>query len=300
MARESPALPAPPPALLAEADPELAEPPVAVLRAEPEESTQRRHVPAEAPQVVERVLALEAVLEVLEALAPDESLGEGAGGRRNGVQECGGRDAFRVLDRQAEDQVPQLARVAGPLPPLEPLDDGGVEVSRRASSLREEGSREIGDVLLPLPQRRDADAEHPDPVEQVRAEPAFPLARLQVLPRREEEAHVDLHLAVRADGAHGPAREHAEELRLHLERQARDLVHEDRPARGLDEDARPVLRDVRERARAGPEHLALEEPLGNRGAVEHPEGPRGPPALLVDEPRGQLLPASGLARDEDG
>jgi len=45
------------------------------------------------------------------------------------------------------------------------------------------------------------------------------------------------------------------------------------------------------------EELALEEPLGNPGAVHHQEGSVGASALVVDGPGGQRLAGPRLAEE---
>ena len=95
--------------------------------------------------------------------------------------------------------------------------------------------------------------------------------------------------------------QHAQELRLQVERHVADLVEEERAAVGQLEAA------ARSRDRAGEgallvaEELALEQLARDRGAVDRDErARRARRARLVDGARDQLLAGAGLAGDEHG
>src|SRR5439155_23976196 len=88
-------------------------------------------------------------------------------------------------------------------------------------------------------------------------------------------------------------------LRLHLGRQIADFVEEQGAARRLLEQPAP------RRVRAGkgallvPEQLALENPLGERGAVDREIRTVGAAAALVQRAGDQLLARAAFAGDED-
>src|SRR5438874_13834417 len=93
--------------------------------------------------------------------------------------------------------------------------------------------------------------------------------------------------------------EHAQELRLEVERQVADLVQEERAVVGELEAPEPSRDGARERAPLVSEQLALQEPGGDGGAVELDERTAPPPAQPVNQAGDQLLAGSGLAPDED-
>ena len=78
---------------------------------------------------------------------------------------------------------------------------------------------------------------------------------------------------VSADRPDGALLERAQELGLHPGRHLADLVEEERPARGLQEEPSPRLAGVGEGALHVTEKLALEELLGHRRAVDRDERP---------------------------
>src|SRR5690606_2455518 len=75
---------------------------------------------------------------------------------------------------------------------------------------------------------------------------------------------------------------------------------EQRAAVGGLEEAGPITVRAGERAAHVTEQLGLEQVLGDRAAVDGDERLVGAVALVVDEPRDQLLAGPALARDEDG
>src|SRR5690606_15057746 len=91
----------------------------------------------------------------------------------------------------------------------------------------------------------------------------------------------------------------AQELRLQLERQLADLVEEERAAVGGAEAPGALAGRARERALVVPEELALEQPLGDRGAVDDDEGLLAARAPAVDGVGEALFARAGLAEDED-
>ena len=92
--------------------------------------------------------------------------------------------------------------------------------------------------------------------------------------------------------------EHAQQLRLELQRQLADLVEKDRAAVGHLESAR--LRRVRAGKRPAlvPEELALDERRRERAAVDHDEAPVAPRAVAMNGTGDQLLAGAGLAKQE--
>ena len=89
--------------------------------------------------------------------------------------------------------------------------------------------------------------------------------------RRRHDARVEGHLGVAADRAHRALLQRAQQLGLELQRQLADLVEEERAALGLAEQAGARGLRVGERAADVAEELAVEEVLGQRGAVDRDE-----------------------------
>ena len=148
-------------------------------------------------------------------------------------------------------------------------------------------------------QRRDVNADDVDAVEEVLAESALGHLGVEVAVRGGDEARVEGDLLVSADRAYRPLLENAQQLRLHPHRHLADLVEEERPPVGLQEQPLARLPRVRERPLRVAEQLALEEVLRHRRAVDGDERPLRVPAPRVDRLRDELLARPALAGDED-
>ena len=94
--------------------------------------------------------------------------------------------------------------------------------------------------------------------------------------------------------------QHPQHLRLRQRRHVADLVEEQRPAGALLELADPLAVGPGERALLVAEQLALQQRLGDGGAVDRQERPGGPAAVLVDGAGDQLLAGAALAEDQHG
>ena len=157
------------------------------------------------------------------------------------------------------------------------------------------------DVRAAVAQRRDAERDALEPVEEIGPKrPAF-TSSSSGAERRADEPRVDADLRRAADAHELAVLEEAQQLRLHGERHLADLVEEERPAAGrLDLAARALAR-AGERALLVAEELALEERLGDRRAVDRHERARAAMRDLVDAPREHLLARAALAdqREDD-
>ena len=80
------------------------------------------------------------------------------------------------------------------------------------------------------------------PVVEVVAEAAPADVALQIAQRHRDDAHAHRDLARAPDPPQPPGLEHAQQLRLQVERQLPDLVEHQRPARRLLEPAGPARR----------------------------------------------------------
>src|SRR6185503_4274614 len=112
-----------------------------------------------------------------------------------------------------------------------------------------------------------------EPVVEVLAEPAAVDLDAEVAVRRGDDPDVDLDRLGAADPADFLALEHAQQLRLHVERQLADLVEEHRAAVRALERARVRAGRAGERAALVAEQLALDQVRWDRAAVEDDERP---------------------------
>ena len=137
--------------------------------------------------------------------------------------------------------------------------------------LADEPADQERDVLPPLAQRREVDVEDVEPVVEVVAE----LAQRDRVAERAVGGgeHPDVHLD-RLGAAHpeeGAALEHPQQLDLGGGRDLADLVEEDGAGVGQLEPAQPPLGGAGEGALLVAEQLALEQGVGQRGAVDGDE-----------------------------
>src|SRR5207245_2770216 len=141
------------------------------------------------------------------------------------------------------------------------------------------------DVVAPLSQRRDADDDDPQTVEEVLAEFPFRDLRLEIGVRGGDDARVDRHRVVRADPLDLPLLQRSEELHLRLERKIADFVEKNRALVGRLEEADARGDGAGERAAGVAEKLALHEVDGDRRAVDSKKWPIGAVRMLVDGAR---------------
>ena len=205
-------------------------------------------------------------------------------------------------DHRALDHVAQLAHVAGPVVPLQPLHvpagdaldrlvHGGAELLHR----RPDQQR---DVLAALAQRRHADREDGEAVEEVPAEaPRLDLGP-EVAVGGGDDPDVGVQRPRAADALELALLEDAQQLGLQLQRQLADLVEEDRRAVRHLEAARLAGHRPGVRPLLAAEQLALDQGRGQRRAVDLDHRPGAARAELVDPLRDQLLADPGLAFDE--
>ncbi len=131
------------------------------------------------------------------------------------------------------------------------------------------------DVATPLAQRGHLDVDDVDPVEEVLAESLLRHLVLQVAVGRGQDPGVEPDFGVSTDRPDRALLERAQELGLHPGRHLSDLVEEEGPARGLQEEPQSRLTGIREGPLHVTEELALEEVLRHRRAVDGDERPRG-------------------------
>ena len=151
----------------------------------------------------------------------------------------------------------------------------------------------------PLAQRRQIDAQHVQPIEQVGAEaPLLHLLAQRPVGRRDD-AHVDLDRLRAADAHELALLEHAQQLHLRRRRNLADLVEKERPRVGQLEAPEPPLGRAGERALLVAEQLALEQRLRQRADVHGDERlVRARTRAACMRARDELLARAALALDE--
>src|SRR5579885_598427 len=266
--------------------------------------------PAVLPQHVRQVVALGAAQELLQghlvvvvrvpAVAPAGPLLADAA--VPGQVDLADHRTARAQDRPL-DHVAELAHVTRP----GVAHELGERLVREAVdallaghlAVPQELADEQRDVLDALAQRRNAQRHDVDAVVEVLPHPSLRHELGQVHVGRADDPHVHLDAAVRAELLDLPLLEHAEQLELHVERDALDIVEKERAAARQLDLAHAVVNRARERAALVAEELALEQRVGERGAVDGDEAAVLPLALEVNRPRRELLARPRLAVDQD-
>ena len=153
-------------------------------------------------------------------------------------------------------------------------------------------------VLAALPQRRQIDRHHVEPIVQILAETARIDLVLQILVRRRHDARVHLARLAGADALELLLLQDAQHLDLEFRTHARDFVEEDGAAVGRLETAGLVLDGAGERPLDVAEQLAFQQALGQGAAVDADVGAVGAAAEAMDGAGDEFLAGAGLADDE--
>src|SRR5690606_5443341 len=132
--------------------------------------------------------------------------------------------------------------------------------------------KELG-VALALPERRQPETQHQQPVVEIASEPAVLDGALEIHTRRGNDPAVDPHRLLTADPTELPVFQRSKQFGLKRKGQLADLVQEQRAAVGLLEESPVGLLRAGERAARMAEELALEEGLGDPGTVDRDERP---------------------------
>ena len=205
---------------------------------------------------------------------------------------------------QPLDQVLELADVARPPVVLQHRQRRGGEalhvLAEPAVVAGEEELHQVGQVLDALAQRRDADRDDVDAVEQVLAERALAHAALEVDVGGGDQPELHLDRLAAADPLDLALLDGAQQLGLEVELQVADLVEEQRAAVGQLELADLLAHRAGERALLVAEQRALDQLAGDGGDVHRDERPVGRLGVAVDHPRHQLLAGAALAADQHG
>ena len=206
-------------------------------------------------------------------------------------------------DDRAFDDVAHLAHVARPVVLLEDPHRRGIDCRNglvvALVELGEERLDQQREVVLALAQRRQLDGEDVEAVVEILAQLAVLHGVRGIDVGRGNDADVDGLLLPSAKAAELPLLQHAQQLDLRGRRHLRNFVEKERPAvRELEASFASIGR-AGERALLVAENLALEQRLGNRGAVDRHKRHLRARAELVDGLGHQLLAGARLAPDEN-
>ena len=159
---------------------------------------------------------------------------------------------------------------------------------------------EQGDVLAAFAERRQAQADLVEPIEEVVAELAFVDHAAQVLAGGRH--HADVHPAdlVSADRLDLAVLERPQQLGLHGRGHVADLVEEQRASVDHLKEALAVGHRPGERTADVAEQLALQEVLIEGGAVDGSVGFGPPGGVAVNGPGDKFLAGARFAEDQDG
>ena len=155
-------------------------------------------------------------------------------------------------------------------------------------------------VAAPRAERRHFDLDDVDPKVEVFPEGSLCDRRLEITVGRRHQAHVARDLRIAADRPDCPLLQDPQKLGLQGEWQFADLVEQERPAIGLNEEAGAGRAGVGEGAAHVPEQLTFQQRLGYGGTVDGDEGASAAPAAFVERARDELLTGAALAGDEHG
>ena len=152
-------------------------------------------------------------------------------------------DRARAGERdRALDDVFELAHVAGKIVAIERAQGVGRETEHVLAHLAREALDEAldqeRDVVAPLAQRRQLEADDVEAVVQVLAELAARDVGFDVAVGRGDHPHVDFRFLGRADRTHLAFLQHAKQLHLQAQRQLADFVEQDGAAVGFAEESR--------------------------------------------------------------
>src|SRR5262245_1115233 len=264
--------------------------------ANPEQLRGAAQVPVHTPEHADHRLLLGVVAHLPQVQGPFRL--------RRGKPDVGGADDRGLgHDHRALGAVLELPHVAGPGVRFDRSDRVRGERHRSAPLLLgeapHEGVRKEGRVPRPLPERRNFEHDLREAEVEILAEAAAGDQVAEILVRRADDADIDRDSVAAAHALDHTLLQEAQQLRLQGGRKIADLVEEQRAAVRELELALGLLRRAGERPLLVAEELALEQVLGDRGAVDGDEARRAPRREVVQPAREELLSRPRLAEDED-
>ena len=202
------------------------------------------------------------------------------------------------------DDVAQLADVARPVVLAEFAEPLGRGLPPRplilGRKLLGEELDEMRNVFDAMPQRRHAQLDHVQAIEQILAEAAFGHFRFELAVRGRDDLHVDLLRNRRADRRDFVLLQHAQQLRLQIDRHLADFVEKDDAARGRAEHAQAASGRAGKRALLVTEQLAFGQGGGERGAVDGDERLVAARTEPMQQSGPDFFTGTGFAGDKNG
>ncbi len=153
-------------------------------------------------------------------------------------------------------------------------------------------------MSLPRAQRRLVNAQHAQPVIEIRAEAPGLDRAVEIDVRGRDDPHVHRDRFLPAEPLDLALLQEAQQACLAFDRHIADLVEKQRAAVRRFDPARAPLVRAGERAAFIAEQFRLQQVMRNRAAVDRDERPLAAAGALVNRERRQLLAGARLARDE--
>ena len=261
---------------------------------------------ADVPAGRDQGLLDESALELAGGVLKARRRGVGAGLDRLVGEEVVGLDGVGLgsdgADERRLGRVGELAHVTGPAREGRHADGDGAQRQRRQTvacgGAGHDAVQQRRDVAAALVEARDADRHDCEAVVEVGPEAAVGDALVEVDVGRRDDPDVGGAGLGGAERVVDAVLEELQELGLGAGGELADLVEEERAAVCRLDLARAGAGGGRVGARLGAEELALDEGLGQRGAVQLDVGPLGAAAVLGDEARDQGLAGAGGAGQE--
>src|SRR5581483_5823637 len=170
------------------------------------------------------------------------------------------------------DQVSQFAQIPRKVVLLQFLQCIGGQVTPRhlqvCSDVVAEKIAEACDVIATFAQRRKVNGHHIKTVEKILAEGPFLYPPFKIAVSGDQDSNVNAARTRRADAEHLTIRKNAEELGLRRERHFSGLIEQERSFMRSFEQALALAVGAGEGSLLMPEQFALEEGLGEGGAVD--------------------------------
>ena len=197
----------------------------------------------------------------------------------------------------AFDEPLEFADVAGPVVGEQRVGRGGRQAHRPPRPVAfQKIPRELEDVVAPLAQRRHADVDAGQPVEQIRPE-LSPFDKAGEAPiGRGNDPEIDAMRSLPADTLDRQVLQRAQQLGLRGGGKVGHLVEKQGSPVGLLELATTAA-DAGRRALLDAEELGLDQRFNQRGAVDGHERPAATGAELVNLARDELLADAAFARE---
>ncbi len=207
-------------------------------------------------------------------------------------------------DHRRLDGVGQLPHVPGPRGADEQEPRPLAERRHRQAVLRGGAGAEVlgerDDVFAARVERGHPQLHHREPIVEVLAERLVRHPRGQVDVGRRQDAHVRDLWFISPEGIIRTVLEQLQQLGLGPQAELADLVEEQRPAVGRLDLAGDLAVRRRVRPGQGAEELALDEVVGERGAVQLDERAPAPRAVRRDDARHGALAGARGAGDQHG